>query len=428
MGNIQKTIRYFKRNGFKRTYYAAKERLFLKDVPLSVDNFEFNGPIDENIKFSVLVPVYETNEIHLREMIDSVLSQVYSNFELIIADASKTDGPENIISSYEDTRIRYLKLESNKGISENTNEAIREALGDYCCLLDHDDLITPDALYENALRISAYKKAGKEINLLYSDEDKCDAKAEKHFEKHVKDDFNLDLLLSNNYICHFSVVETSLLKRLLLRGEYDGAQDYDLFLRIALNCEPETIVHIGKVLYHWRCHEASTSANPESKEYAYLSGKRAIEDFVLNKYGVKVPVKELPHKGFYSVCWGEDIFKIRKDIGGYGSVYIKGKRIRNGVMSKNGEALFFGLNKWYSGYMHKAVLTMDIEACDFRTIVSAPLLKNEYETLKKEYDSVLSSSKLSDEKIDSLSFEYGIRFCRLAKEKGLLFLYKRDIR
>ena len=425
MGNIQKTIRYFKRNGVGKTYYAVLERLFSKDVPLRVKNQMYDGPIDESIKFSVLVPVYETGEKYLREMIDSVLGQVYSNLELVIADASKTDNPKRVIETYSDSRIRYFRLEENKGISENTNFAIEKAEGEYCCLLDHDDFLTPDALYENALVLTKAKQEKKEVNLIYSDEDKCNSDATRYFDSHIKEKLNLDLLLSNNYICHFAVISTPLLKRLKLRSTFDGAQDYDLFLRIVLNVSPESVVHIPKVLYHWRCHEASTSSNPESKQYAYTAGLNAIKDFVREKYGQDVEFKELPHKGFYEVNWRSDIFNIRNDVGAVGSV-IEGKnKITHGIYTNEGIELFRGLNRHFSGYMHRAVLTRDVFACDIRTVVPAPSMKADFEELKKVLDDFTERGYHSKREIEELALDLSLEFGSRVNNKGLIFLFIR---
>lgn len=427
MGNIQKTMRYFKRNGVKRTYYAVLERLFSKDVPLRVKNEIYDGTIDETVRFSVLVPVYETDERYLREMIESVLGQVYSNLELVIADASKTDNPRKVIETYKDSRIKYFRIEENKGISENTNYAIEKAEGDYCCLLDHDDFLTLDALYENALLLTKAKKDNREVNLIYSDEDKCNSDATKYFEGHIKEKLNLDLLLSNNYICHFAVIRTDLLKELKLRREFDGAQDYDLFLRAVNSVSGDSVYHIPKVLYHWRCHEASTSANPESKDYAYKAGLNAIKDFVKEKYGHDVEVKELPHKGFYEVCWGKDIFDIRNDVGAVGTV-IEGKnKITNGIYTDEGLELFKGLNVHFSGYMHRAVLTRDVFACDLRTVVPAPCMKEDYEELKKVLDDFVEKGYHSQGEIEDLSLDLSLEFGSRIKKKGLLFLFIRDM-
>lgn len=152
--------------------------------------------------FSILVPTYRTPENYLREMIDSVLAQTYGSFELILADASGDESVKQVVDTYEDKRIRYIRLAENKGISGNTNEALKHATGLYTGLLDHDDLLTPDALYENAMAIAEARSRGIRPQLLYSDEDKCDENGENYFCPHKKEEFNLDLILSNNYICH----------------------------------------------------------------------------------------------------------------------------------------------------------------------------------------------------------------------------------
>ncbi|MCR4678188.1 MAG: glycosyltransferase [Lachnospiraceae bacterium] len=423
MGNISKTIRYFKRNGIKKTWYATAERLFFGDVPLSASECTYEGPIDEDIKFSILVPVYETPEKYLREMIDSVLGQAYGNFELILADASGSEGPAGVIKSYTDARIKYIKVKENGGISANTNVALEATTGDYCALLDHDDFLDFDALYENALLLSDAKRKGQEVNLIYSDEDKCNGDATKYFEPHIKENFNQDLILSNNYICHFTVIKTSLLKEIRFRSEYDGAQDYDVILRVIAHSEPSEIRHIGKILYHWRCHEESTAFNPASKEYAYEAGRRAIEDFLFNKYNKKISVTDLPHKGFYRVEWGEDIFELRPELGAVGDLYIAGNKITRGIYSNSGRELFLNMNKHFSGYMHGAVLTRDVIACDIRTVTPAPRMRETYEKLIKQLDEYSENNKNSKADIHAFAGKLSMEFANELQKQGLIFLF-----
>ena len=431
MGNLQKTICYFKRNGLKNTYYAVKERLFYRDVPFNAgsDGEPFEGPLDESIKFSILVPVYETNEKHLREMIESCLSQLYGNFELILADASKTDGPESIIREYEraDRRVKLVKVPENKGISENTNVAIDAAVGDFCALLDHDDLLTPDALYEVAMKISKARMEKTKVNLVYSDEDKCDGEATRFFDRHYKMKLNLDLFLSNNYICHFSVIDAALIKKLRFRGEYDGAQDYDMFLRVVAASEPENILYINKVLYHWRCHEASTAFNPASKDYAYDAGRRAIADFVEKKYGKKLNVKELFHKGFYEVEWGDDIFSLRPELGAVGTLYLRGNRVASGIITEDGREIFHNMNVHYSGYMHRAHLMMDVYGCDIRTVTPAPSMQASFDEVMKEFKAFEESHPCKKD-VDEYAKLMGLKFGDAVKDKKLLFLYTSNIK
>lgn len=250
--NMKKAIYYLKRNGITNTWYAAKERLSEKPqtpyyyVPISMEEAikQRKEASQMDITFSIVVPAYRTSEEYLKEMIDSVAGQTYSKWELIIADATEDDSVKVIIDKlknenskhYETTvlgQIRYVRLAQNAGIAENTNQALAYVTGQYTGLLDHDDVLTKDALYEMAVQIEEARKEGIELKMLYSDEDKCNGDRTSYYEPHQKEDFNLDLLLSNNYICHFLVMESSFIRKLGFRSKYDGAQDYDLVLRAA---------------------------------------------------------------------------------------------------------------------------------------------------------------------------------------------------
>ena len=209
--NMKKTVNYLKRNGIRQAYYAARERM----ESVRESDYRYEPPTEEEIrlqkersasfawKFSILVPAYETPEEYLQAMVDSVLAQTYGKFELIIADASESDRVERVMASYHDSRILYRRIKHNGGISANTNQALMYATGDYAALLDHDDLLTPDALYEVALQIKDSEEKNIELQMLYSDEDKYDAETLEFCEVHRKEKFNLDLIMSNNYICHF---------------------------------------------------------------------------------------------------------------------------------------------------------------------------------------------------------------------------------
>lgn len=225
-------------------------------------------------KFSIVMPAYKTPEKYLREMLDSVLAQTYTNWELCIADGSPAgEGIEKVLKRYaeKDERIKYVVLGENRGISGNTNAALNMAGGEFIVLSDHDDMLTPDALYEFAKAI----EQDRQIDVLYSDEDKMDMDGGALFEPHFKPDFNIDLLRSVNYICHLFAVKSELVKVTGgFREEFDGAQDYDFIFRCTEAAEK--IHHVPKVLYHWRCHQNSTASNPESKLYAFDAGSRAI--------------------------------------------------------------------------------------------------------------------------------------------------------
>ena len=384
VSNLKKTLRYLKKNGIRQAYYAMMERVKTEAAddytyePLS--NLELMEQIEEgkrfHTKFSVLVPTFETKEVYLRAMIESVLDQTYGNFELILADASATDVVEQVVKGYTDPRIIYKRLKVNAGISANTNQALMYATGDYAGLLDHDDVLTPDALYEMACCIDAYEKQDIQLQLLYSNEDKCDGAQSRYYEVNKKTKFNIDLILSNNYICHFMVMKRQLMQELGFRSVCDGAQDYDILLRavsVMLGKDKQRakklelpIAHIDKVLYHWRCHDQSTAENPASKQYAYDAGKRAVEDF-LRARGWRGSVSHLRHLGFYRVDYQPDILSNRPDTAVVGGKLIdRHNKITGGIYTASGEPLYKGLHREYSGYMHRAVLQQEAEMIDVR--------------------------------------------------------------
>lgn len=385
--NVRKTVNYLKKNGVRHAWYAAKERMEEERK----DHYTYIAPDREQLKqqrkesadcsltFSIVVPAYETDERFLREMVDSVLTQSYAGWELIIADAGKSTGVqktiEEILQKTGETRIRYRKLPENRGISENTNAGIKMATGEYIALLDHDDMLTPDALYEMAMAVERNKQCGILPELLYSDEDKYDDDTCSYVNNHCKMNFNLDLILSNNYICHFMAVKSETMKELMLRDRYDGAQDYDLVLRVVgklMDSMPpqklaEHIVHVPKVLYHWRCHADSTAENTASKSYAYEAGKRALEDFCTRR-GWKASVEHSLHLGFYDLQYEPDILTVRQDVGIVGGRLLDGRRrIRGGIYDAKGDSLYLGLHCEYSGgSTHRAVLKQDCAAVDIR--------------------------------------------------------------
>ena len=208
--NLKKTIYYMKRNGIRRTWYAVLERL--EERKLSP--YVWMPPTDAELQaqrvrwereglsatFSVIVPAYRTKTEYQMELVESLRGQTYPRWELILADATEDASVEQVLRRILETRIRYVRLERNAGIAENTNQALPYATGDYVGLLDHDDILTPDALYEMAATIRRAEEKGVEPAFLYSDEDKCNGDRTEYFEPHWKEDFNFDLLLSNNYV------------------------------------------------------------------------------------------------------------------------------------------------------------------------------------------------------------------------------------
>jgi glycosyltransferase involved in cell wall biosynthesis len=398
--NIKKTINYSRKNGYTDTFLAAWERVTAKyqadykyvtpDIKTLEAQREDKGV--SNIKFSILVPTFETDTVYMEALIESCLAQSYEDWELVISDGSKSDIVRDAVTKYSDNRIKYIRLGENGGIAENTNAAIEAATGDYCGLLDHDDLITPDALYEMAHAID-----GVNPIFAYSDEDKCDSEGKNFYDPHFKMDFNLDLLLTNNYVCHFTVIKTELLKKLKIRKEYDGSQDYDLILRIVShlllkekeNTEArpveEMVVHVPKILYHWRCHENSTADNPQSKMYAYEAGKKALIDFA-QRMGWKAEVRHNKHLGFYRIEYRNGVLNHRPDLSAV-----------SGFVSKHGKIVsgtYKGQPVFYAGYMNRMDLYQNTEIIDIRNLeVNKSYTKVYEEVTGHPYESTFATEK-----------------------------------
>ena len=315
--NVKKGILYLRHYGARGFWIKLTERFQKSDIDYK-EWYENQKVSQEELekqkkkvfvyapKISILVPVYNTPQVFLKQMIQSVRKQTYANWELCIANAN----PDNEevkqileICTKKDDRIKVVNVPENEGIAQNTNCALDIATGEFIGLLDHDDLLEENALYEI---VSCLNKK-KETDVLYTDEDKVTTDLDEYFSPNFKPDFNLDMLRANNYICHFFVAKKELIKKVGgFRAEYNGAQDYDLILRCTE--QAQNVAHIAKILYHWRVHKESTADNPLSKMYAYEAGKKAIEGHLarchtdgevlqtdnLGFYRVKYPVKGKP--------------------------------------------------------------------------------------------------------------------------------------
>lgn len=382
--NITKTLNYMKRNGIRKAVGMAYERLTARYDA----GYSYQPPGREELErqrktvfrqmplVSIAVPAYETKTEFLEAMIGSVTAQTYENWELILADASESGRVRASVEQMkicmpekQADKIKYHALSKNEGISCNSNRAIALASGEYIGLLDHDDLLAPDALYEvvNAINTLS-EQENRQAKLLYSNEDKCDESGQNYFESNIKSRFNFDFLLSNNYICHFLVMEAGLMKKLGFRSAYDGAQDYDLILRAVDHIREEEIVRIGKALYHWRCHALSTAGNSASKGYAYEAGKRAVQDFLDGK-GWHGKVFDTEHVGFYRIAYEPGLLAVRRDVAAVGgSVLNRNNKITSGILLKDGICPFEGLYGFFSGPANVAAVCRDAYALDARTI------------------------------------------------------------
>lgn len=306
---IQKGFRYLKHYGPKEFWIRLHERFEPEEVPYG-PWYQAYVPDQETLEaqkkhkfdyrplISIAVPAYQTPVEFLKQMIESLISQTYPEWELCIANSSPdNEEMQRVLADYsaKDSRVRFCNLKENLGIAENTNRAFSMAKGEFMGLLDHDDLLAPNALYEIVQALQDHPQA----DALYTDEDKVTTEMDEHFQPHLKPDFNLDLLRSNNYICHFFVVRRSIVEKAGgFRKEFDGAQDYDFIFRCTENARE--VLHVPEILYHWRTHKASTADNPASKMYAFEAGKRAIEAN-LERTETKGVVSHTQDLGFYRV-------------------------------------------------------------------------------------------------------------------------------
>ena len=311
--NVKKGFEYIRRNGVSRFWTLAKAKAFPAGKSYK-EWYEEHCPTKEELMrqrevefsvqplISIVVPTYQTPIPFLKDMIDSVRKQSYEKWELCIADGS-LNGDENDTKvirvreelnrySMEDKRIKVVYLEENQGIAENTNQALALATGEYIGLFDHDDMLTPDALYEIVKAINDY-----DYDVLYTDEDKISEDSHDYKKPVFKPDYSPELLCANNYITHFFVAKKSIVDRLGgFRKEYDGSQYYDFIFRCVK--KEKKVGHVSKVLYHWRMHGGSVAGDPTSKMYAYDAGKKAIQSHY-ERVGIQANVEHMERLGLY---------------------------------------------------------------------------------------------------------------------------------
>ena len=370
---------------------------------------------------SIVMPVYNPDDRYFRQTLNSIKNQSYENWQLCIGDAGNNKKNKILEEVFgNDDRVKYLDIPVNYGISGNSNKALELATGGYIGLMDHDDILTSDALF------MIVSKLNEGYDIVYTDEDKTDENLNRYFSVYRKPDFNLNLFLSNNYMCHFLAVRKSLVDTVGgLNEKFDGAQDYDLFLR----CIEKTdrIGHVNKVLYHWRTVGGSTSGNPFNKEYAFDAGKRALQDYILrnNIKGVKVAQMEDP--GYYRIRCGRkgklslsmvvdgtitndgsdyylvldenmkisssDIDKMLKRAYFTGADIVVPKIIRNGRYEYNGRAYtgngytpsLKGKREWYKGQSNLGILNMDVNIVPAKGILIRKKLYDKYINHKGRY-------------------------------------------
>jgi len=267
-----------------------KKQKNLRKVYASTTNIAY----DSAPLFSIVVPLFETPALFFQEMISSVLIQSYQKWELILVNASPSNATlKKLIDQIDDNRVKTISLNKNLGIANNTNAGVARAQGDFIFFLDHDDTIEPDAL----LRYWSYLQTYPNSDILYCDEDFL-TEAHTYINPHFKPDFSIDLLRVHNYITHFLAVRSSLLDKDPLDPAYNGAQDYDLVLRLSEKTKHFT--HIPEVLYHWRMSDQSTAKNANNKSYAIDAGKSALKAH-LKRCGLPARVLDDEAACFYRV-------------------------------------------------------------------------------------------------------------------------------
>ncbi|OOO00383.1 MAG: hypothetical protein ATN35_01350 [Epulopiscium sp. Nele67-Bin004] len=306
---IIKTLSYINEYGIEQAYHKIRNKVITISVYDEWLKKHLPSKTELNVQratiqpyqplISIIVPTFNTPKQFLVEMVESVRNQTYSNWELCIADgASVNEETLSILKKYADNepRIKVQFLEENYGISGNTNKCLEMARGEFVGIFDHDDLLTANALFEVVETINN----NPNVDFIYTDEDKVDEKTKIFSDPHFKPDFSPDLIRHQNYICHFCVYRRQLIEDIgMFNSEFDGSQDHDLILRVIE--QTENIVHIPKILYHWRIHSASTAGGITGvKDYAVASSIKAIENH-LERIGLQGTVSQGKHSGVYCI-------------------------------------------------------------------------------------------------------------------------------
>lgn len=259
------------------------------------ETFNSVEPYSYNPLISIIIPVYNVERTYLSKCLDSILNQSYQNFEVCIADDCSTNiETKQVLQEYVelDNRIKVLFRKDNGHISAATNSALTLAEGEFIGLMDNDDELAPQALNE----IVRVLNENKDLDFIYTDEDKIDLYGNRS-DPQFKPDFTLEKLYGGNYICHFNVIRKSIMDKIGgFRRGYEGAQDFDLFLRIS--SITDKFYHIAKILYHWRMIPGSTALDSGSKNYAGIAGKKALDNY-FEKKNINVQVDIMVHTHYY---------------------------------------------------------------------------------------------------------------------------------
>lgn len=282
-----------------RRYHQWLDQVELENDGLAIQRKEAKK-LEYQPLISVVTPTYNTPTAYFKEMIESVQSQTYENWELVLVDdASPDETVRNLIKEWagQDSRIKYKFLEKGLHIAGATNVAIEQASGEFISLFDHDDVLRPDALYEIVVALNS----NRDLDFIYTDEDKIIDSKSLRADPFFKPNWNQDFLYSVNYITHFTTIRKEILLQVGCEdGRFNGAQDWELFLRITRSIDKDKIHHIPKVLYSWRVHPNSTAQSLGAKPYVLEAQRRAIDKDLKSK---NIHNFELSQDTLYSAQW-----------------------------------------------------------------------------------------------------------------------------
>lgn len=361
---------------------------------------------EEIPKFSVIVTTYEPALKFFDRTLVSVLNQTYGSFELIIADTSLTESVAELAARYEDDRIRYYHISANTDEAALMNDAAVMATGHFITRVYDGDYLTPDALYETAMFIMR-----NNAEILYSDEDRCDAWCRIFSDPDRKPDFSIDSLFTGNYIGNLLVIRRELFLALRYRIRYDGAMAYDLLLR----APKSGICHIPRVLYHRS--DVSEGHSREEEPVTVASREALIEYFDERNIKADVTVSRFP--GFLDVTYKPDIFSQRGDVGVVGGrVLSRGHKILYGMYNAQGKVLFKGWDEEREGPRYRAQTVQNAYAVDVRCMK----IRTELRTLYREIFGAPYEEHVMREDDGALSVK-SIRFCRRVRELGYLIVW-----
>ena len=321
---------------------------------------------------SVIVTTYEPVIRYFEQTLISILSQTYGGYELIIADTSLSSGVRDTLDHYRDERIRYYSVPGNRGEASLINDAAHLAAGNYLCTVDVGDLLTKDALYEVFLCIM---RTGAEI--LYTDEDHCDAAGRKFDRPNRKPDFNKDYLLSNNYMQRLLVIRRELFLALRLRDSFDGALTYDLVLRA-----PKSAVrHVPMILYHRSSASEDSKMASREPDADIAAEKAALEDYFRVR-SIRAAVSYTGRKGIYRIKYNPNIFACRSDVGILGGrVLSRTHKVVGGMFDSQGRVMYEGWDEAEGGPMSRALTVQNAFAVDVRCMQVRPDLRGLYEEI-----------------------------------------------